>query len=147
MKMSVSWSPMSQQGAVTTPHDPVTLSYRLEKCKSNIKTFFLWLMKLQRPTHPPPSTFLSTSIIKHAFKKNTVARIVVNKGIWANIMQVCICMAGMVSAWVIVWVNRESVRGCLLTFLESEKVKHVCVNGAGEAPHPCWLSHTLETDW
>lgn len=125
LQISVSRSP---HWAVTTPAHPVALCCRSEKCKFNLKT----VMKLQSP--PPPSNIYCG---KNSWEL---------KGIWANIMQVCICMAWIVSRWVMVWVNgAEGGEGELACWhFSNRKGWTCCVNETGEAPHPCWLSHSLE---
>lgn len=87
---------------------------------------------------------MSTSdlIVKHGIVKKKSFNDYIVKGIWANIKQVCICMAGIVSGWVMNQVNgEEKPPACWHS--SNQKGWTCCVNGPGEAPHPCWLCHSL----
>lgn len=69
---------------------------------------------------------------------------IVVKGIWANIIQVYICMAPIVSMWVMVGSEWERENRLLVDIpLILKKGRPCCVNGPAEASHPCWLSHSL----
>lgn len=137
MEIIVCWSLMSE---------PQFSHLMLQVRKVQIQPRDIFLMTHETSkVFPPqaPSFPLSTFIIKHAIVKKppllmcmycneSIWELVV-KGIWANIIQVCICMAGIVSGWVMVRVNGGRER-LLVDIPPIEKVERAVLM-VRERPH------------